>query len=550
MKLFRLLHTLGNTPLRHLVGFATVSALSTTAVLAVITKAATKINETRQEFVDLPVAGLFIAAILLYIFAESRMIARLAADIEAATDRLRMRLIERLRHADLWRLEHFGRSRLFANITQNCKTISANSQYLAQTMRSIVLIVTILLYIAAISMAAFLLLAILLGIAAVTYWRLGQSLVPHQEKLTDHEAGLFECVADLFDGFKEQRLSSARSRAIGETFRQMSSDMVAARNTVHLHSWQQFVFGETTFNIMLGLVVFVVPVYSPSVSAELVKIAAAVLFLMTPVFGLMQSIAMLRDAEAAAGRMMALEGELAELEEHGSTWPQDSVPIDFAGIDMKGVQFSYPAATGEKPFTLGPLDMSVKRGEVIFVTGGNGSGKSTFIKLLTGLYHATEGQLLINGGLNIVASRLAAYRALIAPVFADFHLFSKFYGLAEFDRGYAEELMQWVEMTSVVGLREDRFERIDLSTGQRKRLALVAALLEKKPILILDEWAADQDPHLRRKFYREFLPELRRRGLTVIAVTHDDHYFDAADRCLHLEEGRLTGRPAAEGGAA
>jgi putative ATP-binding cassette transporter len=130
----------------------------------------------------------------------------------------------------------------------------------------------------------------------------------------------------------------------------------------------------------------------------------------------------------------------------------------------------------------------------------------------------------------------------MAPVFSDFHLFSKLYGLGEPDTVMAEDLLQWMEMTKVAGIQENSFTRTDLSTGQRKRLALVAALLETKPILILDEWAADQDSHFRRKFYRKFLHELRRRGLTIIAVTHDDRYFDAADRCLHLEEGRLTKR--------
>ena len=86
------------------------------------------------------------------------------------------------------------------------------------------------------------------------------------------------------------------------------------------------------------------------------------------------------------------------------------------------------------------------------------------------------------------------------------------------------------------------------SGGQRQRLAIARAVLRNAPILVLDEWAADQDPQFRRKFYREILPELKRRGLTIVAVTHDDHYFDAAERRLHMEEGRLS-ELAAGGGA-
>lgn len=539
MNLLRLLQSLGKKPLLRLLGSAIASALSTTIVLAVVTYAAQEINDTKQEFVDLRVAAAFVISLLIYIVFESRMISQLASDVEEAIDRLRMQLIDRLRHADLWRLEHLGQGRLFGSITQSCKVISSNSQYLAQAMRSLVLIATILLYIATISTVSFLLLTVLLAAASTAYYRLGKSLEVLQGDLAEHETRLFECVSDLLDGFKEQRLCSVRSRALSEAFCAQSADTLTARNTVHRHSWQQFVFGETTFNLMLGLVVFVVPVYAPSVSAELVRISAAVLFMVTPVFGLMQSLAVLRASEAAAGRMMALDGELAVLAEQGSDGPFDAVPTGFAEIRMQGIEFAFPAPHGEKPFRLGPLDITIRRGEVIFITGGNGSGKSTLIKLLTGLYHPERGQLTIDG-LRISASRLVAYRALMAPVFSDFHLFARLYGLEDIDRFAAEDLLRWMEMNHVAGIGEDRFTRTDLSTGQRKRLALVAALLESKPILILDEWAADQDSHFRRKFYRDVLPELRRRGLTIVAVTHDDRYFDAADRCLHLDEGRLS----------
>jgi putative pyoverdin transport system ATP-binding/permease protein len=546
VNLIRLLQTLGKKPLRRLIGYATVSALSTTVVLAILTYAAQKVYATKEEFVDVPIAALFLVGVLIYMVYESRMIAQLAADVEQAIDRLRMQLIDRLRHADLWRLEHFGQSRLFGNITQSCKVISSNSQYLAQAVRSFILIATILVYIAAVSLVAFVLLTAVLMAAGAFYNRLNRSLDKRQEALADQEAKLFECVSDLFDGFKEQRLCSARSRALGEAFCALSAETVAARSDVHLHTWQQYVFGETTFNLMLGLVAFVVPVYAPSVSAELVKISAAILFMATPIFGLMQSLAVLRAAEDAAGRMMTLERELATLAEPGSEEPAEPVHAGFAEIRMEGIEFAFPAPAGEKPFTLGPMDVSIRRGEVIFVTGGNGSGKSTFIKLLTGLYHPGQGRLTIDGR-EVSKTLLAGYRSLMAPVFSDFHLFSRLYGLGEFDSSAAGDLMQWMEMGRATGLKEDRFTRTDLSTGQRKRLALVAALLEAKPVLILDEWAADQDSHFRKKFYREILPELKRRGLTIIAVTHDDRYFDAADRRLHLEEGRLTGWQTGQG---
>jgi len=539
LNLLRLLQSIGDKPLRRLIGFASASALSTTLVLAVVTMAAQKIDQTREEFVDLPVAALFLLCLLIYIIYESRLVEQFAADIEEAIDQLRMKLINRVRHADLWQLEHFGQSRLFGNITQSCKIISSNSQYLALATRSVIQIALILIYIAMVSMVSCVLLTLLLAAAATTYYRLGLSLEKCQEELSIDEAKLFECVSDLLDGFKEQRLCSKRSSALGKEFDDLSNHMGAARSELHRQSWQQFVFGESMFNLMLGLVVFVVPIYSPSVRTELVKISAAVLFMVPPIFGLMQSLTVLRAAKAAAGQMMRLDTELANIAEQCSDETAELASGNFREIGMADITFAYPAPGGETPFTLGPLKVSIKPGEIIFITGGNGSGKSSFIKLLTSLYHPEHGRLL-KDNMVVSAPRFAEHRALMATVFSDFHLFTRLYGIRSVDSAEAVELLHRMEMDHAVGFEKNRFTRTELSTGQRKRLALVAALLEKKPILILDEWAADQDAVFRKKFYREILPELKHRGMTIIAVTHDDRYFDVADRRLHLEEGKLT----------
>ena len=236
--------------------------------------------------------------------------------------------------------------------------------------------------------------------------------------------------------------------------------------------------------------------------------------------------------------MLGLERELAELAEPGSGAPGLPVDPDFREIRLRDVEFSFPSVEGERGFGVGPFDLTIRRGETIFITGGNGSGKSTFLKLLTRLYCPERGSVEVDG-IPIGPERLSGYRALMATVFTDFHIFSRLYG-AETRSGEGEKLLRWMELERATGVSDGRFTRRDLSAGQRKRLALIAALLERRPILVLDEWAADQDPRFRAKFYREVLPELQRRGLTILAVTHDDHYFDAAGRRLHMEEGRLT----------
>lgn len=547
MNLIRLLARLGPSPLRKVALGAAASALSSAVVLAVVNLAAADIAAKKGDLVSAWMAVAFVAGVLLYAAAESWTVARIGADMEEAIDGLRMRLLERLRHAGLFQLERFGETPLFESITESCQTVSMNSQFLALSLRSVLLIVAVMVYILAISPLAFLVIAVTVAAGAAVYRWLDIALKQCREALAAQESALYESVSDLFDGFKEQRLNSARSRDLKAWFGAVSSSMTSARNEVHLRGWQQFVFGETGYNLMLGVVVFVVPSYSPSFDVDVVKVTAACLFMASSVFGLMQSMAVMAAAEAAAGRMLSLETELAALEEAGSQAPGLPLAADFSEIRLSSVEFAFPAPAGERGFAVGPFDLTIRRGETIFVTGGNGSGKSTFLKLLTGLYHPLRGCLAVDG-VEIGPQFLAGYRALMATVFTDFHLFARLYGIDPPESGEAAALLRWMEVERSTALDGDRFSRRDLSAGQRKRLALIAALLERKPILVLDEWAADQDPQFRRKFYREILPELKRRGLTIVAVTHDDHYFDAAERRLHMEEGRLS-ELAAGGGA-
>lgn len=539
MNLYKLLNFSDKKALLKLLGLAAGSALSTTIVVAIAAYAAKNINESQESFVDLPLALMFIVSLLVYFIAESKMIARLAREFEEAIHALRMKLIQRIRHADLWKLEHFGQIRLYESITQNSKTISSNSQYIAQAIRSVILLIMLLIYIAFISGIAFFLLLAMLLVAAKLYHSMGKSMEQSQSKLSEHEGKLFDYVSDLFDGFKEQRLCSIRNQTLSKEFAEQSQETVSAQSLVYQKTWKQFVFGETTFNIMLGVVLFVIPAYSPEVSNELIKISSAVLFMGTPIFGLMQSLAVLRAVEAAAGRMLTLEAEMEDLQEKESIGKQIDVDIDFDELSLEGLEFVFPAPPGEEAFAVGPVDLTIKRGEIVFISGGNGSGKSTFIKLLTGLYKPHRGKLKLDRT-DIDAALLSGYRMLIAPVFSDFHLFSRLYGLTESDMIDGNDLLLWMEMEKKSVLDNGQFTRTNLSSGQRKRLALTAAILERKPILILDEWAADQDTYFRRKFYREIIPELSKKGLTIIAVTHDDRYFDAADRRLHFIEGKLT----------
>src|SRR5262249_9003963 len=151
-------------------------------------------------------------------------------------------------------------------------------------------------------------------------------------------------------------------------------------------------------------------------------------------------------------------------------------------------------------FQVGPVDFDLRPGDLVFITGGNGSGKSTFLKLLSGLYAADAGEITLDG-IPLDDGSRESYRALISAIFTDHHLFRRLYGIPDRDRAGVDRLLTLFRLRDKTGLTDGEFRTLDLSGGQRKRLALIVSLLEKRPILLLDEWTADQDPEFRRKFY-------------------------------------------------
>ena len=175
----------------------------------------------------------------------------------------------------------------------------------------------------------------------------------------------------------------------------------------------------------------------------------------------------------------------------------------------------------------------------VIIMGPSGSGKSTLLKVLAGLYPPDSGNLVVDGT-PVARLDTQSYRELFAAIFADFHLFERLYGLLGTDEAVIGELLKDMQLSDKVRVVNDRWSTLELSTGQRKRLALVVSLLDQKPLLVFDELAADQDPEFRQFLYEELLPRLRSQGTTVIAATHDDRYFHVADKVIKMEYGKAT----------
>ena len=295
--------------------------------------------------------------------------------------------------------------------------------------------------------------------------------------------------------------------------------------------------------ILLGAVVFVAPQFSAALGAgaSITKVTTALLYVVGAVFGLVQSIPILMNANAAADRMEQLRLRVA-----GTGFDREAaevtVPKRFDHIEMRDIRFRYTDKFSATTFSIGPIDFDLRAGELVFITGGNGSGKSTFLRVLSGLYPPDSGEVTLDG-MRINDHTRDAYRGLISGIFFDYHLFKRLYGIPEANAGDINRLLTQFRLEDKTGVSNGEFRTLDLSGGQRRRLALIVSLLEKRPILLLDEWTAEQDPEFRRKFYDELLPELMRAGTTVVVITHDDRYLDELHlpaRRIKMDEGRIV----------
>lgn len=294
------------------------------------------------------------------------------------------------------------------------------------------------------------------------------------------------------------------------------------------------------FFIVTGLLLFLLPRLAQVTAAEMVSYTLVLLFLRTPLQSIMGSLPQIVRANVVLAKIQRLGLSLEGLGSEEKEPQRVAAEPDWSSLKLRGVRFTYQGEQVDESFTLGPLDFTLKPGELLFLLGGNGSGKTTLAKLLLGLYVPEEGEILLDEQPVTDANR-ESYRSLFAAVHAEFYLFRNLLGLAhpELD-DKAREYIRLLHLERKVSVEQGRLSTLDLSRGQRKRLALLTAYLEDRPIYLFDEWAADQDPVFKAFFYERLLPDLKARGKTVIAITHDERYFGVADRIVKLEQGRFV----------
>src|SRR3984893_238736 len=525
--------------LPRLLFMSALGGISTAAVLASINAGVQSVNGGNKP--SLWAATLFLVALFLFMKTQAYVTITATAEIEGIIHRLRLRIMDQIRHSELLALDKIGLARIVASVTGDTQILTQASNMLCFTIQGAVLIFFVSFYVAYLSLAAFFMTFVIVFGAGIMFHLKNRRLTEQKAESAAWERRLFDRLTDFLDGFKEVRLNSARSAELFEDAADVSRVAANIKIRTQAETFKMIVNSQISMYVLLGAVVFVAPTLSDSLGgAAISKATTALLFVVGACFGLVQSIPILLNANGAGSRIEELETTLRAA---GSTEAKEiTIPTRFEKIEMRDITFRYVDKFSDAAFKIGPIDFTLQPGELVFITGGNGSGKSTFLRVLSGLYPPNSGEITLDGA-RIDDHNRDSYRALMSAIFFDYHLFQRLYGIPEEGVDELGRLLAQFRLSDKTGLVNGEFRTLDLSGGQRRRLALIVSLLEKRPILLLDEWTAEQDPEFRRKFYDELLPDLMAAGATIVVITHDDRYLDELTlpaRRVRMDEGRIV----------
>jgi len=342
----------------------------------------------------------------------------------------------------------------------------------------------------------------------------------------------------ILNGFKEIFMEPRKGKYINEEKINNIANESYGNNVRALTGFiNSSITGQILFYILISSILLYFGLTLGISAGDTVAFVFTLLYLLGSLETIMSLFPTLMRAKIAADHLMDLKKELEEADLKNPI-PESYVFRNvFDTITVSDLEFHYDET--DSSFSVGPIDFEVQNGQTIFIYGGNGSGKTTFVQSLIGLCTPSSGEIRVNKIL-VNENNYPDYRAMFAVVFSDYYLFDEIIGVDSIDEGKLKYYLKLFEIDGKVKVENGKFSTIDLSTGQRKRLALIAALLEEKPILVIDEWAADQDPYFRKKFYTEILPLLKKDGLTIIAITHDDRYYHCADKLYKMDEGKIS----------
>jgi multidrug/microcin transport system ATP-binding/permease protein len=516
----------------YLVLYAVPNTFLSLGILYIINSIISSKNQFQPDYMGMVFVAAVVYTYLLNIIFQN-ILNKYSFQILYSNEK---QMFERILSIPLPVLEKMGSQR-FYTVIEDLRIFASLPEVVTHTINSLLMLLLCIVYMFTLSLYAAVIVLVLIVLIAGVYFIIMNSMTKKVLQLRNYNEGYYKYVNDVVNGFKELKLSFARRSSLLKNFLIPNRD-----NARDLDYKVNFVFlsinliSQYGLYLVIGAILFLLPAMGLLSAGNVVSYVVILLFIAGPINNLINMQNIYTRYMAANKRINTFLKDFCIEEKEEIVEQKNS---DFESVEFMDISFSYDTAQGsDKGFALGPVDLFVKKGETIFIVGGNGSGKSTFINLLTGLYKPTEGKILLNGA---PVSNIGELQQQIAAVFTNNHLFSNNYeNFVLENNGKYKELLRVMEMDSIVKDDQDGSARRGFSKGQSKRMSLIFALLEQKPILVLDEWAADQDPYFRKYFYEKLLPLLKEDKKTIIAVTHDDAYFKHADRIIKFDYGHIT----------
>lgn len=459
---------------------------------------------------------------------------------------LRTKLVKQIIDTKVPQIDHLGSARLLASLSSDIQSITVAFVRMPELVQGVILSVGVALYLGWLSLP---LLLIVMFWIAMTIWIstiLVKHVYTHLRELREINDLLYEDYQSIIDGRKELALNQYRAEKL------YKNDFLN-----HAKSYQHRVIKSDTYhlsavnwsNIMMFAaigVVFAVSNYLAIPMDIATTFSLTILFMQSPILHAVGAYPTLQTAQVALDKIQSLE-----LAEYQPTFTTDIVVNNWQSISFNDIDYRYASIDTDANEVvvkenehasdiLKSVNLTLKRGDVVFLIGANGSGKSTLAKIITGIFTPRIGAVKIDSQL-VDSQNNADYRQLFSAIFSDQHLFKQLIGREgqQPDEALVNTWLHKLNLQDKVSVTDNQLSTDKLSQGQRKRLAMLIAVAEQKDILLLDEWAADQDPAFRRVFYQTLIPELKALGKTLFIISHDDGYFEHADRLLLMKEGRL-----------
>jgi putative pyoverdin transport system ATP-binding/permease protein len=512
-----------------------VGGAASTALLFVINAGLTRNQSTSAQliFIFLGLAGLA----MISRACSALLLAHMG---QGAMYQLRMQLSHQILGVPLRRLEEVGAARLIGIVTDDIMNIINAVANVPLICVNIAGLLTCLAFMAWLSPLLFLVVMVLIVVGVVTYQLPFLAATKHFGIARSEHNNVLAHLRSLITGVKELKLNREKRQAFfsellqGSAHRFQKHSMAAMKIYVLGATW-----GEMLSFITIGLLVFVAPRIMHVTTTTMTAFVLILIYLMEPLEYIMNQAPQVSKASVALKSIEDVGLTLAKSGSEQDFAAQPSTKGSWKSLDLKNVSFSYQRDDDSGRFMLGPIDLHLSPGELVFFTGGNGSGKTTLAKLLIGLYKPEGGDILLDGK-PVADKDRDNYRQYFSVVFSDFYLFESLLGI---DKSNLDEkataYLRQLQLTQKVQITDGVFSTVDLSQGQRKRLALLVAYMEDRPIFLFDEWAADQDTLFKEVFYYQLLPELKARGKTVCVISHDDRYYHIADRIIKFENGQI-----------